>query len=188
MLYFQLLPFPALETLRCRLLEITQQDVPEFLRLNVDPQVIKYLDRGSLSGTDEATMLINRIKDDEENNRGIMWKISLKEKGPVMVGMIGFWRFILEHHRAEIGFMLLPEYWNKGLIREALAGVVHYGFSVLKLHTIEANVNPGNTAARRMLENSGFVQEGYFRENYFFNGKFIDTVTYTIHNMNNGQN
>jgi ribosomal-protein-alanine N-acetyltransferase len=183
MLHIQILPFPVLTTGRCILEEITMDDVQDFLKLNAEPQVIKYLDRGSLSGIDDATKLIDRIKEDEKNNRGIMWKITLKELGQKMVGMIGFWRFMPEHHRAEVAFMLLPEYWNRGLIREALSEVVHYAFHSLKLHSIEANVNPENVAARQMLSRCSFIQEGYFRENYYYDGKFLDTVTFSCLNL-----
>ena len=179
MLQIQILPFPEITTTRCILKEITINDVHDFLELNAEPRVIKYLDRGSLSGVDDAAALIARIKGDEKSNQGIMWKITLKELGPKMVGMIGFWRFMPEHHRAEVAFMLLPEYWNRGLVREALSEVTNYAFHSLKLHSIEANVNPENTAARQMLMQSGFIQEGYFRENYFYDGKFLDTVTFS---------
>lgn len=182
MLQIQLLPFPVLSTERCILDEITQTDIHEFLQLNTDPVVLKYLDRGPLSGMEEATALINRIKDDEQHNRGIMWKITLKELGPKLIGMIGFWRLIPEHHRAELGFLLLPEYGKRGLVREALAKILEYGFDHLRLHSVEANVNPENISTRKTLESCGFMQEGYLRENYYYDGRFIDTVAFSIIN------
>jgi ribosomal-protein-alanine N-acetyltransferase len=58
--------------------------------------------------------------------------------------------------------------------------VLKYGFEVLKLHSIEANVNPENIASIKLLEKNNFVREAYFRENYFYNGKFLDSAIYSL--------
>jgi ribosomal-protein-alanine N-acetyltransferase len=55
-----------------------------------------------------------------------------------------------------------------------------YGFNTVGLHSIEANIAPENIASARLLEKAGFVREAYFRENLFFNGRFLDTVIYSI--------
>jgi ribosomal-protein-alanine N-acetyltransferase len=54
----------------------------------------------------------------------------------------------------------------------------------MNLHSIEANINPENIASRKLLEKTGFVREAYFKENYFFNGKFIDSEIYSLLNKN----
>lgn len=40
-------------------------------------------------------------------------------------------------------------------------------------------MNPDNKASVRALEKAGFVQEAYFRENYFFKGRFLDTLIFS---------
>ena len=47
------------------------------------------------------------------------------------------------------------------------------------LHSIEAVVRPENTPSRKLVERHGFVQEGFFRENIFFNGRYLDSVVYS---------
>ncbi|MFM7401569.1 MAG: GNAT family N-acetyltransferase, partial [Bacteroidota bacterium] len=47
-------------------------------------------------------------------------------------------------------------------------------------HSVEANVNPGNKRSILLLERCGFVREAYFRENYYFEGKFLDTAVYSL--------
>jgi len=49
----------------------------------------------------------------------------------------------------------------------------------MNLHSIEANINPGNQASAMLLESTGFVKEAYFKEDYFFNGSFHDTIIYS---------
>ncbi len=50
----------------------------------------------------------------------------------------------------------------------------------MNLHSIEANVNPGNTASIKLLEKNNFTREAYFKENYFYDGKFLDTAIYSL--------
>jgi ribosomal-protein-alanine N-acetyltransferase len=65
-------------------------------------------------------------------------------------------------------------------MREAVSEVIKYGFTVMRLHSIEANVNPDNKASIKLLEKNCFAREAYFKENYFYNGKFLDTVIYSL--------
>jgi ribosomal-protein-alanine N-acetyltransferase len=63
---------------------------------------------------------------------------------------------------------------------EALQAVINYGFTSIKLHSITANVNPNNQPSIRLLEKNGFVREGYYKENYYYNGKFLDSAIYSL--------
>ncbi len=82
--------------------------------------------------------------------------------------------------RAEIGYAMKPEYWGKGYIQEALIKVIYFGFNEFCLHSIEANVNPDNASSIKLLEKCGFKKEAYFKEDYFYNGKFLDSVIYSL--------
>jgi len=50
----------------------------------------------------------------------------------------------------------------------------------LNIHSIEANIHPANKASEAVLLKAGFVQEGYFKENFFFNGSFLDSVIFSL--------
>ena len=65
-------------------------------------------------------------------------------------------------------------------MKEALLAVINFGFTEMKLHSIEAHINPENTASGSILEKSGFIREAYFKEDFFFGGKFIDTAVYSL--------
>jgi ribosomal-protein-alanine N-acetyltransferase len=76
--------------------------------------------------------------------------------------------------------MLLPEYWKKGLAKEALLKVIDFGFNEMKLHSIEAHISPRNTASALLLEKTGFAKEAYFKEDFYFDGAFEDTAIYSL--------
>jgi ribosomal-protein-alanine N-acetyltransferase len=94
----------------------------------------------------------------------------------IVIGTICLWNIQKEHYRAEIGYMLHPDHWRKGIMKEAINAVVDYGFAILGLHSIEALLNPENIGSSSVLESSGFVKEGHIKENFYFNGKFSDTA------------
>jgi len=142
---------------------------------------MRFLDRPKAKSPGDAANLIQKISDSLINNDGITWGITLKNSSG-LIGTIGFWRIVREHHRAEIGYLLHPSYQGKGLMQEAITATIVYGFNTMKLHSIEANVNPGNAASIKILERNKFNREAYFRENYYYDGKFLDTAIYSLLN------
>lgn len=46
-------------------------------------------------------------------------------------------------------------------MREGLQAVVRHAFRRLKLHRLEANIQPGNAASVRRVTACGFAREGY---------------------------
>ena len=64
-------------------------------------------------------------------------------------------------------------------MKEAINCIVEYGFTVLKLHSIEALLNPDNIASSSVLEKTGFVKEGHLKGNFYFKGEFGDTLIYS---------
>lgn len=179
MLTVNLFPFPQLSTQRLILKQITPADAPALFVLRSDKNVMQYIDRPLAQTKDDALALIQVVTDLLEKNEAITWGIFLKEGSPLM-GTIGFWRIQKEHYRAEIGYLLHPSLQRKGLMTEALKSVLEYGLQTIRLHSVEANVNPGNTASIGLLEKNGFVQEAYYRENYFYNGRFMDSAIYSL--------
>ena len=179
MLTLNFAPFPIIETDKLLLRQVNKSDVNEVFFLRSDQRVLKFLDRVPAKSTEEALIFIEKINDLEKNNEAVTWAITLKEDTK-LIGTISFWNIQKEHYRAEIGYVLHPDFYGKGIMQEAMTEVIKFGFQVMKLHSIEANTNPDNTASIKLLERNKFIREGYFRENYFFGGKFYDSVIYSL--------
>lgn len=96
------------------------------------------------------------------------------------MGVFGYYRLHPDYFRAELGYMLHPDYQGKGLMQEALQAIINFGFTELNLHTIEAVIDPANIASEKILQKLGFIKEAHFRENVFFDGRFLDSVHYTL--------
>lgn len=171
--------FPNLQTTRLELRQIQESDAKDLYVLRSDKRVMQYIDRPMAERIEDALALINKIEESLKANEGITWGISLRNDSR-LIGTIGFWRMDKPNYRAEIGYMLHPEMQGKGLMHEAISAVIKYGFENLNLHSIEANVNPLNVVSKKILEKNGFVREAYFKENYYYNGKFLDSLIYSL--------
>ena len=179
MLTFNFTPFPCLETERLTLREVRDSDVNEMFRLRSDPRILEFLDRKADETLEDVAIFIRRITESRLKNEDITWAICKKGEDKLL-GDICYWRLVPEHHRAEIGYAMQPEHWGNGIITEAVRAVVDYGFNVMNLHSIEANVNPTNASSIKVLEKNGFVREGYFKENYYYSGQFLDSAIYSL--------
>jgi ribosomal-protein-alanine N-acetyltransferase len=175
-------PFPELATERLLIRKITHADAPELLQLRSSEVVMQYIDKERMKTIEEIVTLTDKIESDATNGDGITWAICLKEKPGTLIGSIGLWRIIKPHFRAEIGYMLHPDFWGKGITKEAVLAVIEFGFNTVKLHSIEAHINPGNAGSAALLESTGFVREAYFKEDYFFRGTFRDSAIYSLLN------
>lgn len=173
-------PFPVITTARLLLRQLTVADTARFLQLRSDKTALEFLDKEPMQNEDEAVTLINKIQENLDNNTGITWAVALKEEPELLIGTLGFWRIIKEHYRAEIGYMLLPEYFNKGYMTEAIHTANDFAFNQLNLHSIEANINPANKASEALLLKTGFRKEAYFKESFYFNGVFKDSAVFSL--------
>jgi [ribosomal protein S5]-alanine N-acetyltransferase len=176
---FNFLPFENLTSERLILRQITTADVSEIFALRSNPDTMKYIPRPLITTKEEAIEHINMIQDKIENNEGINWAITLKGSDK-MIGIIGHYRVQWEHFRSEVGYMLLPKYEKRGIITEAVGLSIDYGFNSMKMHSLEAVVDPQNGASIKVLEKNGFAKEAHLKEAEFYNGKFIDRVIYSL--------
>jgi [ribosomal protein S5]-alanine N-acetyltransferase len=172
-------PFPNLETERLILRRLSENDVDHIIALRGNPETMQFIPRPLIKSKEAALAHLQMIDANIENNTAINWGVYLKETND-FIGFMGIYQMQPENFRAEIGYMVLPQFSGKGLTTEAVKGILNYGFDVLKLHSIEGVITPGNIASERVLQKNGFVKEAHFIENMFAMGKFWDAVIYSL--------
>jgi ribosomal-protein-alanine N-acetyltransferase len=173
--------FPVLETERLTLRAPVPDDAADVFRIMSDPRVIRYFGSAPMQSSAEADQRVAAFTAAFQEQEGIRWAITLRENGQ-FVGTCGFWRLIKAHFRAEIGYELAPEQWGQGIMPEALHAALSFGFTTMGLHSVEAHIHPANIGSQRVLEKLGFVQEGYFRENFYEPAEnvFTDTAVFSL--------
>ena len=60
----------------------------------------------------------------------------------------------------ELGYMILTEYWNRGIASEAVRKTCTEARAILGISRITASVYAPNIASQRVLEKNGFALEG----------------------------
>jgi ribosomal-protein-alanine N-acetyltransferase len=169
--------FTTLTTDRLVLRELRPSDVAQVFALRSDPLVMQHVNRALARSTEDASELIELINSRTREKEAVHWAITVKGEDE-LIGLIGFWRLVKEHHYGELGYTLAREHWGQGYATEAIRAALHYGFRTLGFHRAEAITRPQNTASIRALEKNGFVREGHFRENIFWNGSFHDSLVF----------
>jgi len=171
--------FPEFESERLLFRKILLSDAKDLFSIRTDDDVMRFMDVIRFESIGDAEKWVYSVSESYDKETGIMWGI-VEKLSNSFVGYFGFWRMIPEHCRAEIGYALKPEFWGKGFMYETINRMVRFGFDEMRLHSIEANVNPANEKSKKVLEKIGFKKEAYFRENYLFNGEFLDSIIYSL--------
>ena len=158
--------FPALETNRLILREITEQDTEAIFKNYSDPEVAKWFFEHPLSDIEQAREFVRAFKAEFVQGGGLTWVIEHKQ----LSACIGTCSCALleSGDRVEMGFDLAKEHWNKGLMSEALSSIIEYGIDTLGLSTIEAHAYSTNARALRLLSKLGFKLVKVTEQDHFF--------------------
>jgi len=170
---------PVLETERLLLRKVTLEDVEDIFAYGSKEEVTKYVtwDRHrSLADTEE---FVRFVLNQYENNKVSPWGIEYKENGR-LIGTIDFVSWQPKHHTAEIGYVVSPDYWGKGIGTEAAKKVIEFGFENMDLVRIQARCFIANIGSSRVMEKAGMSFEGISRKVAFIKGEHHDLKVYSI--------
>ncbi|MCW5658412.1 MAG: GNAT family N-acetyltransferase [Burkholderiaceae bacterium] len=81
---------------------------------------------------------------------------------------------------AYLGYYAFAGHERQGLMREGLQAVVRHAFKTLKLHRLEANIQPGNAASIALAKACGFRKEGYSPRYLKIGGRWRDHERWAI--------
>ena len=156
--------FSVLTTNSLKLRQLTFEDAEAIYRIRSDEKIAEFLDRPICKSIDEAKEFIQKITDGYEKNEVLYWAITEKGKNE-LVGTICLWKISREKMKAEIGFELLPEFQEKGIMKQALSRVIEYAFNELGLKIIEGEVAKENQRSIKLMVKNGFKLSTVFAEN-----------------------
>ncbi|MCB0790332.1 MAG: GNAT family N-acetyltransferase [Flavobacteriales bacterium] len=172
-------PFPVLRTARLVLRAPMLADAPALHALRSDERVMRHIGRPRTTTEEDAVAMLRDVLEQHRTGISLSWALTLEEGGPLL-GTIGYYRVQPQHFRGEVGYLLHPDHWGRGLMGEALEAVIGHGFEAIGFHGIEAITDPDNGPSNRLLEKHGFRREGLIRENYFWNGRFYDSAIWCM--------
>ena len=83
-------------------------------------------------------------------------------------------------HSSFLGYYGFSPYSGQGLMYEGMRLVLSHAFRKLKLHWLEANIQPRNHASIAVVRKCGFVREGFSRRYLKINGRWKDHERWAI--------
>ena len=163
--------FPILKTERLTLRAMTPDDAPALFELRTDPLINRYIDRLPTSDLEDVLRFIEKIDKGIRDNLWLYWAITEaahNEDQEVrlnhLIGTICLWNFVPVDDKAELGYELSTAHQGRGLMGEAMAAVLAYGFGTVGLSGVDAAVHPENAASVRVLERADFTLAGTFKD------------------------
>jgi RimJ/RimL family protein N-acetyltransferase len=150
-----------LETDRLALFELIPSDASFHFLLDSNSQVQEYCERKVITHIDSSHEYIRRVRAQYVQNGIGRWIVFLKESDEDIHPFIGWAGLKIEsdvngHERfVDLGFRILPDYWNKGYMTEAGKALVRYGFEVMKYEKIAAYLYSEHIASAKVLEKCG---------------------------------
>jgi ribosomal-protein-alanine N-acetyltransferase len=81
---------------------------------------------------------------------------------------------------AYLGYYGFAPSTGVGLMSEGLELVMRHSFRHLKLHRLEANIQPDNERSRRLVERAGFEYEGYSPRYLKIGGRWCDHERWAV--------
>lgn len=106
--------------------------------------------------------------------------IRLRDSGE-LVGVVNVSEIVRGNfHSAYLGYYAFAPHHGQGLMAEGLRLVIKDAFRRLKLHRLEANLQPGNRASRALVRSLGFRREGYSRRYLKIAGQWRDHERWAI--------
>lgn len=170
---------PILETDRLILRRVALNDVDDMYHYGSDEEVAKYTS-WYIHKNKEDTLVFIRYLLEKYNNQAIApWGIEEKASGK-FIGTIGFVSWDMKNSRAEIGYALSRNFWNRGLMSEAASKIIWFGFQEMGLVRIEARCHLENTGSSRVMEKVGMTFEGILRKHFYAKGIHEDVRMYAV--------
>lgn len=146
------------DTERLVFVATSMDDVALVFQSRSNPIVRKYIMQPLYTKEEEAINHIKKLISYLKEDKSISWTLidkTLNKK----IGGICLWNFSEDRKTAEVGYDLLPEYFRKGYMSEALKAVIDLGFKDLNLDRIEAYTHIENESSKKLLVACGFVHQ-----------------------------
>jgi ribosomal-protein-alanine N-acetyltransferase len=172
--------FPRLDTSRLVLREIVESDAAALLAIHGDAEHMKWFGSDPLRDLKEAQRLIEVFASwRQAPSPGTRWGLELREQ-PGLIGSCGLFGWNKGWKKCVLGYEISPAHAGNGLMKEALARVIAWGFEHMQVNRIEAQVHEENAASIALLVKLGFVTEGRLREVAFWAGMHHDLLQLSL--------
>ncbi|HPF86524.1 MAG TPA: GNAT family protein [Candidatus Limiplasma sp.] len=169
----------AILTPRLVLRPAQMKDAQDLYDYSKDPEVARFVLWDAHRSIRETRSVLRHMIRDYHYAPPFTYVIELKEENRV-IGTIGLMNVNRLHRSAEVGYSLSRAYWNRGIMSEALKGMLGFCFDTMEFNRIEAQHEVENPASGAVMRHAGMRHEGTLRKRIYNKGRFRDVELYAI--------
>ena len=162
---------PRMETKRLILRQILPCDVEDMYDYARTKEVTEHLLWNPHPTVQYTSRYVEYLQERYRAGDFYDWAIVLKDNH-CMIGTCGFTSFDYTNNSAEVGYVIHPKEWGKGIATEALTAVLQFANNKLHLHRVEARYLEKNIASRHVMEKCGMHFEGIRYESLIVKGHY----------------
>jgi ribosomal-protein-alanine N-acetyltransferase len=154
----------------------TEEDSEFVYELMQDKDCKKYiLDRlRAKTIEDQKRKIRSYAAQTKKQNRYYLIALLGKEK----IGIIDIYNISKEDERGAVGYAISKKYRGKGFATKIIKKAILFVKRKIKIHAIEATVDPKNIASKKTLEKIGFKSVGIMKKYSKVNNKYTDREIY----------
>lgn len=143
-----------------KLTKFTQTDFADYFRLVSDEQVMAMITERAIP-REEATMDFEKLLKNNAIHPDFGCFKILSETDNAFIGLAKLTLASPDSTEAELGYMLLPEFWGKGIASKVAKELLAFAHTQTHLTRLFAIIDPKNLPSRKILTNNGFVHQEY---------------------------
>ncbi len=182
----------ALHTERLLIRDHKKEDFEGLYRLVTDEKAMYFLDdlraRSSEDAWANLEVAMGEAKKSEGERECYFFTIALKassdetQESGSYVGEIGYTvkARTSQGKLVEMGYFILPEFWNQGIVTEAVDRVMKFAFEENGVWKIELGCNKGNLGSERVMIKSGMTKEGELVDHTWLDNRLWNRVCYRM--------
>jgi [ribosomal protein S5]-alanine N-acetyltransferase len=174
------IPDHLLATERLKFRELMESDWKGVHDYASQEAVCKYQPWGP-NTIEDTKAFVNEVVTDHNKNPRTRYMLALVSKNDGrLIGAAEMNIRDFHHRNGEIGYIIHPDYWGKGMATEAAEKMISIGFNHFNLHRIQATCDPDNIASYKVLEKIGMKKEGILRENLLLKSGWRDSAVFSV--------
>jgi ribosomal-protein-alanine N-acetyltransferase len=153
-----------------------RKDAREFLSLM---RASVRLHRGFVSAPERPKEFAKLLE--RSDLRNSIWFFVCRTEDERIVGAFHLDQIVYGNFRsAYVGYYAGEPFAGRGYMSEGLRLVLRHAFARLKLHRVEANIQPNNAASLALVRRNGFKREGYSPRFLKIGGRWRDHERWAI--------
>ncbi|EKB54243.1 GNAT family N-acetyltransferase [Bergeyella zoohelcum] len=140
--------------------KFTATDFEDYYRLVSDERVMAMITERAIPLEEAKIDFENELKKNTIHPDFGIFKI-IDEENHSFIGLAKLEIETSESRELELGYMLLPEFWGKGIAGKVARQLVDFARSHSQIEGIFAIIDPKNIPSRKILINNGFEHQEY---------------------------